>query len=119
MDIEQGNGDNGARRMRRRSEWALEVAGWRESGKPAREYAASRGLNPKSLKWWATRLKRSDEGAATTSPAAFVPVRVVPQVPRGVPIEIALGNGRVVRVAEGCDLRLLAQVLEVVAGGAR
>jgi hypothetical protein len=51
------------------------------------------------------------------APVEFLPVRVVdaatPAIGSGSPIEIALPNGRVVRVATGFDPGMLGRVLSI------
>lgn len=104
--------------MATRDEWARRVKRWEASGLDAAAFAAREGLVAKSLVWWRWKL-RSTPAAAVAEPR-FVPVRVVdaaacaPCPPStDVAIEIALPNGRVVRVTTGFDPSVLAQVLAI------
>jgi len=90
-----------------RDEWARRVQEWQESGLSAAEYARRKRLRARSLTWWRWKL----EGEAAT---AFVELHV--DEVRGEPIEVVLGNGRVVRVPSVFDDTLLARVLSVAEG---
>jgi transposase len=107
--------------MATRDEWARRVKRWEASGLGAAAFAAREGLAAKSLVWWRWRL-RSTPAASTPEPAPrFVPVRLVDAPARRSSadgaIEIALPNGRVVRVAPGFDPAALEQVLAIAARG--
>jgi len=41
-----------------RKQWEQRVARWRRSGQTAREFAAGEGLQPGTLRWWSSALKR-------------------------------------------------------------
>ena len=88
--------------------WAKRVAAWRASGRPAAEFAAGRGYTASTLRWWASRLGRRD--------AAFVRVVTTPERVDA-PLELETA-GVCVRVRAGFDPALLAQVLDVLRGGA-
>jgi hypothetical protein len=75
------------------------------------EFAAKVGCNPRTLTWWASRLRRS-----TRPPEqAFDLVRVIPAPPEeprcGAPVEIVLSRGYVVRVGRGFDTVALRAVI--------
>ncbi len=101
--------------MATRDEWSRLVADWEASGLDATEFAARAGVIPKRLVWWRWKL-RSTRPPTPPEPR-FLPVHVVDSsarlAPAASPIEIALPNGRVVRVAPGFDPAVLAQVLAV------
>lgn len=61
--------------------------------------------------------KKSLEGGNRPTEPRFRPVRVVPSSPSpaATPIEIALSNGRVVRVRPGFDPTMLERVLAIAA----
>src|SRR5512146_1954295 len=105
--------------MATRDEWARLVAEWEASGLGAAEFAAQQGVIAKRLVWWRWKL-RSTQQAARPEPQ-FLPVRVVDSVARSAAaetaIEIALPNGRVVRVVAGFDPAALEQVLAIAARG--
>ena len=104
--------------MATRDEWARRVKRWEASGLDAAAFAAREGLIAKSLLWWRWKL-RSTPTAAEPEPR-FVPVRVVGSAARApcppstdTAIEIALPNGRVVRVTAGFEPAVLAHVLAI------
>jgi hypothetical protein len=92
------------------------------SGESAREFAESRGVNPRTLQWWRWRLRIDAKEDRTPSPR-FVPVTVEgwvdPEpVARGI-VEAALPNGVTLRFEhrlDGAGLRDLAGAFG--AGGA-
>ena len=84
------------------------VRAWKKSSLTARQYAKQEGISHWSLYTWATSLNRQ-----TTHDEAptFLPVEVV-EVPALVePIDLVLGNGRVVRVSCGFDSTTLSRVI--------
>jgi transposase len=90
-----------------RDEWARRVQEWQGSGLSAAEYARRKRLRARSLTWWRWKLA----GKATTT---FVELHA--DEVRAEPIEVVLGNGRVVRVPFRFDDALLARVLSVAEG---
>jgi hypothetical protein len=60
--------------MRKAAEWSERVSAWKSSGQTAEVFARSRGLSPRTLVWWASRLRHS---AATVSTAQVPMARVV------------------------------------------
>jgi len=62
---------------RARAEWALLVAELEECGDSIREFAARKGVNAKTLRWWRWRFRREAASVREPcSPATFVPVVV-------------------------------------------
>lgn len=102
--------------MARRAEWKERVAQWKKSGQTAEVFAARRGLNPSTLRWWSSTLQRpaAREGAHAFE-AGFA--RVVPvedataQPAEPAALEIVLRSGRIVRVRQGFDAALLRELL--------
>ena len=107
--------------MASRAEWAKRVERWDRSGLSAEAFAVREGLRAKQLYWWRWKLRSSVSGASPRLSAPerveFLPVRVVDSTtaPAGdsSPIEIALPNGRVVRVTAGFDAATLGRVLSL------
>lgn len=104
--------------MATRDVWERRVERWRKSGLSVEDFAAREGIKSKQLVWWRWKLSTSPPRPAAPAPVQFLPVRVVdaPTLrPRGAPValEIALPNGRVVRVPEGFDPATLARVLVI------
>lgn len=122
----------GKRARRSRGEWLEEVVRWRRSGRNAEDYARVQGLNPRTLTFWASRLRRDVEvrlGGKEPS-SRFLPVRVADETSRRsrrvvgtvdelVEIEVVLTNGRRVRVSRVAMGESLARLLDVVEGGVR
>ena len=89
------------------------VRAWKKSSLTARQYAKQEGISHWSLYTWATSLNRQ---ATNDKAPAFLPVEVV-EAPAPVgPIDLVLGNGRVVRVSCGFDPSTLSRVIEVAEG---
>ena len=119
--------------MATRAEWTERVKRWKRSGLSAAEFARREGLKAKQLHWWNWKLGASDSAPAPDEPR-FLPVRVVsaparaaasstpaalvttsPSWPGATAIEIALPNGRLVRVPPGFDPATLERVLAIAA----
>lgn len=118
--------------MATRAEWSERVKRWKRSGLSAAEFAQREGLKAPQLYWWTWKLGASEPAPAPDEPR-FLPVRVVGS-PAAVPsrpeatlvttsasgsavgvIEIALPNGRLVRVPPGFDPATLERVLSIAA----
>ena len=104
--------------MATRADWTERLKRWEKSGQTAEEFATKDKLDVKLLKWWRWKVGSSPTEVSTMLPPRFLPVHVVDTVEpptRAVPpIEIALPNGRVVRVASGFDPQMLERVLSIV-----
>ncbi len=117
--------------MATRAEWTERVKRWKRSGLSAAEFARREGLKAKQLHWWTWKLGASD-GAPPPEEPRFLPVRVVsapapapsalaefvktsPSGSAATAIEIALPNGRLVRVPPGFDPATLERVLAIAA----
>jgi transposase len=107
--------------MANRAEWTQRIRRWRASGLTAREFAEREGLHERSLTWWKWKLGRAVAEPAVSVPTTFLPVRVVDLSPArasaGDAFEVALPNGRVVRVPPIFDDAALERLLAIVAGG--
>lgn len=102
--------------MASRAEWEQRVAQWKKSGQTAEVFAARRGLNPGTLRWWSSTLQRpaAREGAhaAEAGFARVVPVDIATAPPaEPAALEVVLPSGRVVRVRPGFDAALLRDLL--------
>jgi hypothetical protein len=102
--------------MATRAEWIKRVRQCERSGLEPADFARREGIKPKQLGWWRWRLRTSGDLATQAEPE-FLPVRVVTPAPAPVvtPIEIALPNGRLVRVQPGFDPATLERVLAIAA----
>jgi hypothetical protein len=91
--------------------WAERIRAWRASGQAASEFAAGKGYEPSTLRWWASRLRREE------------PLRLVPVVARPSSSADTMGSvvvevgGARVRVTAGFDGALLSQVVRALGGG--
>lgn len=104
--------------------WRQVVARWRRSGQGVREFCAGAGLSEPFFYSWRRELAARDQRQAhhrararkrSTMAPRFVPVRVVPSPrPATAPLEVVLGNGRVLRIVAGFDAALLRQLLAVL-----
>src|SRR5688572_20584504 len=108
---------NRRRDSRKAAFWRQVVARWRRSGQGVREFCAGTGLSEPSFYAWRRELAARDQVEAQqrarvrrrsgTKPR-FVPVRVVPSPIAGAaPLEVVLGNGRVIRITTDFDAALL------------
>jgi hypothetical protein len=92
-----------------KQKWAERVQAWRASGQEASAFAADKGFEASTLRWWASRLGREE------------PVRIVPLIARVSSPEsrgevvVEVGGARV-RVTSGFDGALLAQVVRALGG---
>jgi hypothetical protein len=106
--------------MANRADWEQRVAEWKRSGLTAEIFAAKRGLNTRTLRWWSSALRRPVARVARRA-AEVGFARVVaadndafsgPVEPAA--LEIVLGSGRVVRVRRGFDAAVLQELLHAL-----
>lgn len=94
--------------------WRRRIVGWRASGLTAAEYARGRGYAPATLRWWASRLRGTDDGVESTG---LRMARLVVAEPHGVAggsgVSLDVAGVRV-DVGRGFDRTTLAAVLEVL-----
>lgn len=97
-----------------REEWELRVKRWVRSGLTAEEFAAGEALSAQSLVWWRGKLRRDGADQAEDVEPSFVRIDAPNEPAAGAElIEVALANGRVVRVPAAFDDDALARVLAV------
>ena len=106
--------------------WREKIAGARGSGGTQTDYCRVQGISAGAYFWWKKIITRMDRGAKPVAVkqsaprgATFLPVAVRGlgdgAVARYV-LEIDLGPGRVVRVGERCEAKLLETVVRMIAG---
>jgi transposase len=96
-----------------RTEWAGRVRRWRASGLTAREFAAREQLNPNTLNWWSSQLRRTNP-----APGGFVELTVTPMpvaVEAGC-IEVVVRDEVRIRVSGAFDPAVLRRVLSALEG---
>lgn len=84
-----------------RAVWARRVARWTKSGLSAEVFASREGVKARTLSWWRWHLSRKRAApfqALARREQAFVEIEPVVVEAAGERIEVALANGRVVRV---------------------
>ncbi|XXY47506.1 IS66 family insertion sequence element accessory protein TnpB [Sorangium sp. So ce269] len=104
--------------MATRAEWVERVERWERSGLSAEKFARREGYKPKQLYWWRWKLRADGPSPSSLTEAPrFLPVHVMTDASpvAAEPIEIALPNGRVVRVRPGFDPATLERVLLLAA----
>ena len=98
--------------MASRAQWKQRVAQWKKSGLTAEVFGAQQGLNPGTLRWWSSALRRPVARAAGVGFARLVPTDSAPvRSAAPAPLDIVLASGRVVRVRQGFDPVLLRDLL--------
>jgi hypothetical protein len=96
-----------------RAQWQERVAQWKRSGLTAEAFAAERGLNPGTLRWWSSMLRRPQPGGPDAGFVRLVPVedRSEPSPDEPASLDVVLASGRLVRVRRGFDPALLRDLL--------
>src|SRR6185503_3055609 len=98
--------------MASRAQWKQCVAQWKKSGLTAEVFGAQHGLNPGTLRWWSSALRRPVARAARVGFARLVPLDTAPARPaESAMLEVVLASGRIVRVRQGFDVALLRDLV--------
>jgi transposase len=101
--------------MASRAEWQRRVTQWKKSGLTAEVFAAQQGLNPGTLRWWSSALRRPAAPSAATGFARLVAADAAPSAAtEPAALDLVLPSGRMVRVRRGFDPALLRELLAVV-----
>lgn len=95
-----------------KAKWAERVRAWRASGETAAAFAERHGFSESTLHGWSSRLSRGE------APQFLRLVAKGPE-PRASPELVVEVGGARVRVREGFDRGLLAEVVRALGGGAR
>ncbi|MBN2823338.1 MAG: hypothetical protein JXR33_09145 [Coriobacteriia bacterium] len=102
-------------RRRRAKDWARLVGEWERSGQAAGEFAAARGLRPRTLVWWRWRLRRGRKASNAARRGSVQLVRVQVQDDRAA--EASTGDGELaweVVAPTGHVLRVYGREAELV-----
>lgn len=98
------------------TKWAARVDGWRTSGQTAPVFCKGKDFSAGGLRYWASRLRATGEGAKTKEVRIARVVRAVQPAPATeTPILIELGAARL-GVRRGFDAETLRAVLDVLGG---
>jgi hypothetical protein len=101
--------------MASRAQWKRRVAQWKKSGLTAEVFGAQQGLNPGTLRWWSSALRRPVARAAKVGFARLVPLDPAPARPaEPATLDVVAASGRVVRVRPGFDPTLLRELLSAL-----
>lgn len=93
-----------------RAVWERRLVRWEKSGLTRVEFARREGVNPSTLGWWRSTLRKDEALPEVSFVEVTVPERPLMKSP---PIEVVLTNGRTVRVPPAFDAGELARVLAV------
>ena len=86
-----------------RSEWAERVRRWRATGLSASTFAEAEEINPRTLQWWSSVLKRGQ-------PSTFVDVTSLLPPAETASVTVEIGATRI-RVSHGFDAGLLREIV--------
>lgn len=95
----------------RKEFWRGHIRKWASSGQTVVAYCRAHQLSKSAFHFWKGELKRRDERAAVSSPAAAFVELQMPEPAREASIEIAVSGARWVRVRPGFDEETLVRVL--------
>jgi hypothetical protein len=105
------------------AKWAERVRGWRASGKTAADYAAGRGYEGSTLRYWASQLRRRVPAiaAAPTNSVGPLPAATAAPRPKQSPRPAArpAAAPRMLRVTRVTPPRISSDALVVGVGAAR
>lgn len=104
-----------ARRKRTRAEWTKEIARYHASGQSAEAFAARRGLNVSTLRWWSSEVRKA--GRSTADQLEIREVLVAEPDRHESTFEIGIGSV-VMRFEVGTDPRYVAALVATLALGA-
>lgn len=97
-----------------RAKWREHVRAWRSSGESAVDYCARAGLNPRTLSWWAWKLKSDRQSASPaakpSATATFVELASV-ELPSGFELEV---GAVLVRVPSDFESGALSRLLDTL-----
>ena len=106
--------------------WRKQISDFEASGMTLTEFCRSRGLSLKNFSNWRKRLSVRDAARKHAEPEVsitdFAPLHVVEQISTEpgarsdstISMEIVLRNGTVLRLAEGCSMKLMSSVFSLV-----
>ena len=95
--------------------WLDLITRWKTSGQSVAAFCAARGVSQASFYAWRKRLIARGKAptACAPPPPSFAAVRVVP----GIPVEVVLPTGVVVRVPAGSEPDAVARLVAALGGG--
>lgn len=102
--------------MSTRDVWERRVARWAKSGLSRGEFADREGVKATTLGWWRWALRTTapkESGALVKRDVAFIEIEALATDAPIERIEVALANGRVVRVPSQFNEQELGRVLAI------
>ena len=119
----------GKRDLNKEHFWRRVILQWQRGNQTIRGFCAAHHLSEACFHAWRRTIAQRDQadakakrGHGEQAPGAltFVPVHVLPATdktdPSGKPLELVVGQGRVIRVTAGFDAATLRQLLAVLEG---
>ena len=98
-------------------QWAKRIAEFEVSGLSRRAWCRRRGLNPNTLDYWRSRLRRANPAATgTRASATLVPIVVAGSGAAAPSIEIALVDGTRVRATCAVEAAWLSALVRGISG---
>jgi hypothetical protein len=95
--------------------WRERIASQQTSGQTVAAWCRDAGVAKQSFYAWRRRLAAGDESRRTPQVAPVaLPVQITSLLPPPAPLEMQLPSGVVLRIAAGCDARLLREALLAV-----
>lgn len=109
-----------ARMTETEAKWGARVLEWRESGKAAEEFAAGRGFEASTLRFWASRLKNTKAESTERTPVVRMArvvraARPADSTASDACIVVEVGQARVA-VRRGFDASVLREVIAALRG---
>jgi transposase len=107
--------------------WRRMVQLWHAGKQTIRDFCTERDLSEANFHAWRRTIAQRDQASSKpnahpnkrdTAKPRFVPIRVVsPTSASSTPLELVVGQGRVVRVPPGFDVATLRQLLDLLEEG--
>ncbi len=94
--------------------WRNRLAEHQRSQLTVREFCRTRGIAESRFHFWRQEIARRDRQSPAFLPVAVVPTPA-PVSPANEPIELRLAGGHELRLRAGCDRRLLADLIGLLA----
>jgi transposase len=99
------------------AKWQSRVAEWRASGETAEAFAAGKGYEASTLRFWSSQLRRKGAGVVAAAEPTVTMARVVRarSTMSAAGVTVTVGRASVV-VTRGFDAELLREVIAALGG---